>query len=70
MDVAKLMQKYGGRLLRQALGGLLKEGINRMGTQGGKGTGSPEHDRHRNQQTRAAQNRMRDVLKVARRFWR
>ena len=70
MDVTKLVQKYGGRLLRQALGSLMKEGINRMGSQAGKPGAGSDQDRHRTRQTRAAQNRMRDVMKVARRLWR
>lgn len=70
MDLNRLLQGMGGRLLRQLLGTAMKEGINRMGkTKGDEGM-SKDDIRRRAQQTNATQKRMNDLMKIGRRFWR
>lgn len=66
MDLGKLLQALGGRVLRRLVGVALKEGINRMGgtSKGKPATGA---DRAR---TAQAQKRLRDALRIGRRFWR
>jgi hypothetical protein len=67
MDINRLIQGLGGRLLRQALGMLMKKGVQRLsGGAGAKGPVSPA-DRDRHAQT---QKRIEQVMKVGRRFWR
>lgn len=70
MDLNRLLQGVGGRLLRQFLGKAMKEGINRMGkTPGTPGRADPDA-RRRAQQTKDTQKRMSDLMKLGRRFWR
>lgn len=70
MDLNRLLQGVGGRLLRQFLGKAMKEGINRMGkTSGDRGRPDPDA-RRRAQQTKHTQKRMSDLMKLGRRFWR
>ncbi len=71
MDLNRLLQGVGGRLLRQFLGKAMRGGMNRMGTGNGPDQGqSPEDARRRAQQTKATQKRMNDLMKIGRRFWR
>lgn len=70
MDLNRLLQGVGGRLLRQFLGKAMREGINRMGKSGGDPTLSKDDTRRRAQQTNATQKRMNDLMKIGRRFWR
>jgi len=70
MDLNRLLQGVGGRLLRQLLGSAMKKGISRMG-KSPNGTGLSKQDTHRRaQQTNATQKRMNDLMKIGRRFWR
>jgi len=70
MDLNRLLQGVGGRLLRQLLGAAVKKGINRMGNTPGD-SGMTKHDaRRRADQTNATQKRMNDLMKIGRRFWR
>lgn len=70
MDLNRLLQGVGGRLLRQFLGKAMREGINRMGKTNADPTLSKEDTRRRAQQTNATQKRMNDLMKIGRRFWR
>jgi hypothetical protein len=70
MDWNRLLQGVGGRLLRQAIGVLMKEGINRM-----SGSGKPKRDmtpeeRARHARSSESQKRLGQIMKVGRRFWR
>ena len=71
MDLNKLLQGVGGRLLRQMLGSLMKQGIERMGRPPAKGR-SPLSDVERQKQARGAetQKRLKDIMRIGRRFWR
>jgi hypothetical protein len=70
MDLNRLLQGAGGRLLRQFLASAMKKGINRMGKSSGH-PGMSKHDAHRRtQETNATQKRMNDLMKIGRRFWR
>ncbi len=70
MDLNRLLQGVGGRLLRQFLGKAMRQGINRMGKTGGDAPLSRDDARRRAQQTGATQKRMNDLMKIGRRFWR
>jgi hypothetical protein len=70
MDLTKLLQGMGGRLLRQFLGSAVKKGINRMGQSPGDAGMNKQDARRRAQETNATQKRMNDLMKIGRRFWR
>lgn len=70
MDLNRLLQGVGGRLLRQLLGTAMKEGFNRMGKTRAGDPLSKDDSRRRAQQTNATQKRMNDLMKIGRRFWR
>lgn len=70
MDWNRLIQGLGGRLLQQAMGVLMKEGVKRMG-----GPQKPKYqmtqaDREQQARTAETQKRLQQVMKVGRRFWR
>ncbi|MBU9698329.1 hypothetical protein GU927_010775 [Rhodobacteraceae bacterium HSP-20] len=70
MDWGRLIQGIGGRLLRQLLGTAMREGINRMaGSPKAKGKMTPE-ERARHAGSAQTQKRLRDAVKLGRRFWR
>lgn len=66
MDWSKLLQGLGGRLLRQALGTAMREGVKRMGQGQGKGP----QDRASAAKARETQKRLQQVMKIGRRFWK
>lgn len=66
MDLSKLLSGLGGKLLRQALGIAMKEGVKRMGGSKGK---SPQ-DRFKTAQSRDSQKRMQQIMRIGRRFWK
>jgi hypothetical protein len=70
MDLNRLLQGIGGRLLRQFLGSAMKKGINRMGKTPGDAGMTKQDARRRAQETNATQKRMNDLMKIGRRFWR
>jgi hypothetical protein len=70
MDLNRLLQGVGGRLLRQLLGSAVKKGISRMGQSQGDMGMNKQDARRRAQETNATQKRMNDLMKIGRRFWR
>ena len=66
MDWGKLLQGLGGRLLRQAFGVAMKEGVKRMGGAGG----AAPRDRSKTAQSRENQKRLQQVIRLGRRFWK
>ena len=70
MDWNRLIQGIGGRLLRQAMGLLMKEGVKRIGgPQKPKGQMNPS-EREQHARSAETQKRLQQVMKVGRRFWR
>lgn len=70
MDWNRLIQGLGGRLLRQAIGILMKEGVKRIGgPQKPKGQ-MTQADREQQARSAETQKRVNQVIKVGRRFWR
>ncbi|MCZ8079544.1 MAG: hypothetical protein O9289_10210 [Rhodobacteraceae bacterium] len=70
MDLNRLLQGMGGRLLRQLLGTAVKKGLNRMGKSPGDAGMTKQDSRRRADQTKATQKRMNDLMKIGRRFWK
>lgn len=66
MDFGKLLNGLGGKLLRQALGMAMKEGMKRVGSSKGKGP----QDRFKTAQSRDTQKRMQQIMRIGRRFWK
>ena len=70
MDWNKLLQGVGGRLLRQFLGHAVNKGINRIGGPAKPKGQMTESDRHKQAQSVQTQKRLREAIKIGRRFWR
>lgn len=70
MDWNRLIQGMGGRLLRQAIGILMKKGIDSIGTPPPKGRPMTEDDRRKQAQSAETQKRVNQIMRLGRRFWR
>ncbi|MEN9411034.1 MAG: hypothetical protein RL216_3008 [Pseudomonadota bacterium] len=70
MDWNRLLQGMGGRLLRQGLGLLMREGVKRIGgPQKPKAQMTPQERAHRDRSGQM-QQRLEQAMKIGRRFWR
>lgn len=70
MDWSKLLQGIGGRLLRQALGMAMKEGVKRIGGPAKPKGQMTQAERDHHARSAETQKRINQVMKVGRRFWR
>ncbi|MBD1205778.1 MAG: hypothetical protein O9292_11865 [Rhodobacteraceae bacterium] len=71
MDWNRLLQGMGGRLLRQALGMAMKHGLDRIGGAPAKDKGQmTEAERRHHAKSAETQKRVKDIMRVGRRFWR
>jgi hypothetical protein len=70
MDINGLLKGIGGRLLRQAIGMLMREGVKRIGgSQKPKAQMTPQERAHQ-ERSGQMQQRLEQAMKVGRRFWR
>ncbi|MCZ8333606.1 MAG: hypothetical protein O9328_05030 [Rhodobacteraceae bacterium] len=71
MDWNRLLQGMGGRLLRQALGMAMKHGLDRIGGAPAKEKSQmTEAERRHHAKSAETQKRVKDIMRVGRRFWR
>lgn len=70
LDWNRVLQGIGGRLLRQALGMAMKHGVDRIGGPPKPKGEMTETERHSHAKSAETQKRMKQLLRVGRRFWR
>jgi len=70
MDWNRLIQGLGGRLLRQAMGLLMKEGVKRMGGPAKPKGQMTQAEREGHARSAETQKRLQQAMKAGRRFWR
>lgn len=70
MDWNRLLQGMGGRLLRQFLGTAMKHGLDRIGGPGKPKDQMTEAERQHHAKSAETQKRVKEVMRVGRRFWR
>lgn len=70
MDWNRLLQGIGGRLLRQALGQIMLAGVKRLGGPAKPRKQMTPAERSAHDRNAQMQQRLDQVMKVGRRFWR